>query len=510
VSRPAGEKGAAPEVPSALRARLGGIERVETITLPIDGPRVLFHGPDGTAWPVTPARAEAELRARDALGGHPLVAPAERVGDALVFPPLMRRGDELERAIDLVSGAPRVREASVRTHLEALGGPVDAVRALGRLGLPRARVDRLLARSVAATVLEGADLGGVMPGAMWSAADRVIAISARYGRAQGTPTLDLASLALRAGLDLDEVHRARAGDATGDGLALALLHEALREVVLAHDDAAADLARALIERFVPIEPARVRVRVDAPPFLPASTFAPVGEVDAAHARALLRDWDGLPVGGSIVRVHCEPPLRRPRRARPFEPREVRRARLFSRWAEGIRVDDEGLFSATPEALAARLVDGLSGVVVDATAGVGSIAIAAARRPDVTRVIAIDLDTSRLALAGHNARVYGVADRIELRAGDAAAIVPTFEADAVVLDPPWGGRDYDRARVGLADLGLDLRPFFALPAALVLKLPRSFDVSELPPGFVVEALVDDRGVLKMLLARRAGTLRPPRT
>lgn len=47
----------------------------------------------------------------------------------------------------------------------------------------------------------------------------------------------------------------------------------------------------------------------------------------------------------------------------------------------------------------------------------------------------------------------------------------------------------------------LGPLLALDRPIVLKLPRSFDVATLPPGFAIEPLIDARGVLKMLVARR---------
>ena len=187
--------------------------------------------------------------------------------------------------------------------------------------------------------------------------------------------------------------------------------------------------------------------------------------------------------------------------RPYEPQRVRRKRLFSRYEEGIQHDDEGLFSATPEALALRIAEGLSGRVLDGTCGIGSIAIALARTASVREVVAVDVSRERLAMAAHNARLYGVDGRIRFVAGDVRDVLAKERFDAVVLDPPWGGRDYDRERVGLTDLGLELRPLLALHAGpMRLKLPKSFAREELP-GFDFEELRDERGVTKLLLARR---------
>jgi trimethylguanosine synthase len=426
--------------------------REETIEGTFDGPRLLVHDGAETRWAVTPARASAELEARTRLAAHPLAAaPVRREGDVLVFPRLGPLADPEDALDAVVVGAPAAIEVrvTVRELFHAFGGPVDAVRGLGRAGVARSAVDRVLSQSIAVQTPRGTDLGGLMPSAVRSSTQGATAISVRYGRVEGWPVLDLASLALRGGLDGAGAHAAMGGGQ--DAFDLALTHQALRELASVRDEARRaplrDLVRATVERFV----------AAIPPSKPRRIFA-------------------------------------------FEPRRERRMRLFSRFFDGIQYDDEGLFSATPEALALRLVDGLEGVVVDATAGIGSIAIALARTPGVTRVIAIDRDPQRLRMAAHNASVYGVADRIDFREADAIEVVPTLRFDAIVIDPPWGGRDYDRGRVTLADLPMPIAPLLASDR-VVIKLPRSFDASTLPPGFEIEPMIDDRGVLKMLVARR---------
>jgi trimethylguanosine synthase len=203
----------------------------------------------------------------------------------------------------------------------------------------------------------------------------------------------------------------------------------------------------------------------------------------------------------LSRLRALPPRERAEPFRVFEPTRVRRERLFSRWSQGIRHDEEGLFSATPEAIALRIAQGLSGRVLDGTCGIGSIAIALARTPTIDAVLAVDVSPDRLAMARHNARLYGVEGRIRFRVADVAAVVRSERFDAVVLDPPWGGRDYDRSRTTLADLGLDLeRVLASCRGAVRLKLPKSFVRDELP-GFAFEELVDERGIVKMLLASR---------
>lgn len=70
------------------------------------------------------------------------------------------------------------------------------------------------------------------------------------------------------------------------------------------------------------------------------------------------------------------------------------------------------------------------------------------------VIAIDNNPTRLALARHNAQIYGVADHIEFILADFVSFAKSYLAshtppasrdarkiDAIFLSPPWGGPSY---------------------------------------------------------------------
>ena len=188
-----------------------------------------------------------------------------------------------------------------------------------------------------------------------------------------------------------------------------------------------------------------------------------------------------------------------------------RRRLFSRFDQGVQLDEEGWYSVTPEQIAdhvaSRLTDlaascqGQSGpgsagsnlnnniVVLDAFCGCGGNAIAFAKQPGIS-VIGVDLDRSKLRRAAHNAALYDIPPHklvfIEcnvlfilehcfrngifvldqpLTTPEAAEAlmasmpppVPTeclfgyniggfdllpSKIDAVFLDPPWGGVDYE--------------------------------------------------------------------
>ncbi|KAJ2779405.1 Trimethylguanosine synthase [Coemansia javaensis] len=150
-----------------------------------------------------------------------------------------------------------------------------------------------------------------------------------------------------------------------------------------------------------------------------------------------------------------------------------RHHLFWRFDEGIEMDEEGWYSVTPESIAehtamrvAQLYGAGAGAgagdgaepgygrlcVVEAFCGVGGNAIKFASWCE--HVVAIDVDARRLAMARHNAQIYGVADRIEFVLGDFYALAPMLRADVVFMSPPWGGPQYTDADV----FDLDALPF----------------------------------------------------
>ncbi|KAG9055401.1 hypothetical protein FS842_002288 [Serendipita sp. 407] len=126
---------------------------------------------------------------------------------------------------------------------------------------------------------------------------------------------------------------------------------------------------------------------------------------------------------------------------------AQRRRLFSRYAEGCLLDEEGWYSVTPELIADQIADRCRcDTIIDAFCGVGGNAIAFAKTCE--RVIAIDNSPVRLALARHNAALYGVVDRIEFVLADFVSFARTLgtsstvgRVDVIFLSPPWGGIDY---------------------------------------------------------------------
>ncbi|XP_024538959.1 trimethylguanosine synthase isoform X1 [Selaginella moellendorffii] len=114
--------------------------------------------------------------------------------------------------------------------------------------------------------------------------------------------------------------------------------------------------------------------------------------------------------------------------------------LFSKFDEGIKMDEEGWFSVTPEVIAKHQAMRCSSpVVIDAFAGVGGNTIQFALRSE--HVIAIDKDPMKIAYARHNAEIYGVSHRIDFVVGDFFQLAPSLKADVIFLSPPWGGPEY---------------------------------------------------------------------
>jgi hypothetical protein len=218
---------------------------------------------------------------------------------------------------------------------------------------------------------------------------------------------------------------------------------------------------------------------------------------------------GLGLGGAALRVEVTPPLKR-KLVRDARTRDARRRRDtspgFTR--PGVRLDEEGRRSLSPERLALALgrrahEAGLRRVI-DATAGAGGNAIGFARAG--CEVVAVELEPSRGADARHNARIYEVADRIEVKVGSAQALLPELvdTADLVFVDPPWGA--WDKVRTGVADVPVLADILAMLPPELPVwaKLPPSFDPGELS-GWSFQAWFGhapgDRERVKWVLAMR---------
>ncbi|XP_015693476.1 trimethylguanosine synthase-like [Oryza brachyantha] len=162
---------------------------------------------------------------------------------------------------------------------------------------------------------------------------------------------------------------------------------------------------------------------------------------------------------------------------------AQRRSLFSLYDRGVRMDAEGWYSATPEAIAAtqaaRAPPG--SLVLDAFAGVGGNSIQFAARG--CYVVAVEIDPRKVELAAHNARIYGVEDMIEFVVGDFFHLAPFLKADLVFLSPPWGGPSYSQAQVYTLDMLKPKDGYATFQAAqeispnIIMFLPRNVDISQ---------------------------------
>ncbi|KAH6831702.1 S-adenosyl-L-methionine-dependent methyltransferase superfamily protein [Perilla frutescens var. hirtella] len=160
---------------------------------------------------------------------------------------------------------------------------------------------------------------------------------------------------------------------------------------------------------------------------------------------------------------------------------LQRYDLFSKYDGGIKLDEEGWFSVTPEVIAARQARRCTGasVVIDAFAGVGGNAIQFAKV--CHHVVAIEIDPKKAALAFHNAKIYGVQDHIDFIVGDFFQLAPFLKGDVVFLSPPWGGPSYKAKENFTLDLlkPKDGHSLFQVAQAItpniIMFLPRNIDL-----------------------------------
>lgn len=158
--------------------------------------------------------------------------------------------------------------------------------------------------------------------------------------------------------------------------------------------------------------------------------------------------------------------------------------LFSRFDNGIMMDEEGWFSVTPESIARHHASRCgSNTVIDCFTGVGGNAIQFAMRSN--HVIAIDIDPQKVDYARHNAAIYGVNDRIDFIQGDFFKLAPYLKGNTVFMSPPWGGPDY--SKVETYDIISMLKPHNgyhlfkigrAIASRVVFFLPRNIDINQL--------------------------------
>lgn len=153
--------------------------------------------------------------------------------------------------------------------------------------------------------------------------------------------------------------------------------------------------------------------------------------------------------------------------------------LFSKYDEGIQLDDESWYSVTHEVIAeyiAHICRNCS-IVMDGFAGVGGNVIQFAKH---CKVLAVDIDKSKLKMLKNNANIYGVLSNIECIDDDFLNIpYRNYRVDVVFASPPWGGPSYLNSRVFdicemVPQLQEILRTCEKIAENTILYLPKNLD------------------------------------
>jgi trimethylguanosine synthase len=104
------------------------------------------------------------------------------------------------------------------------------------------------------------------------------------------------------------------------------------------------------------------------------------------------------------------------------------------------------------------------------------------------VIAIDNSPIRLALARHNAAIYGVVDRIDFVLADFVQFAKVLASspsrrsiDVVFLSPPWGGINYQTFSSSESTLGMDGSLAVAVNGSQVASKEHGAETTHLQPN-----------------------------
>lgn len=148
----------------------------------------------------------------------------------------------------------------------------------------------------------------------------------------------------------------------------------------------------------------------------------------------------------------------------------------------MHIDEEGLYSLAQQAVMDQITPLVPGeTVIDAFCGIGGSAIGFARAGK--RVTTIDSNAARLEMARYNAALFGVEGNIAFEHGNSLELLPKLHADAVFLDPPWGGPNYSKQKEFYLD---DFSPSgktlleisFKVAPCTVIRLPKNFAMNEI--------------------------------
>ncbi|KAI3386446.1 hypothetical protein SNEBB_009102 [Seison nebaliae] len=190
---------------------------------------------------------------------------------------------------------------------------------------------------------------------------------------------------------------------------------------------------------------------------------------------------------------------------------VQRYRYFSRFDEGIQLDEESWYSVTQEKIAIHHAKRFSSifcsknyrhkpiVVIDGFCGCGGNLIQLAlsakdsyRNNQNIQIYGVDIDPIKIEMAKNNANIYGVSDFIKFICGDYLELIENNslklgngELLINFLSPPWGGPNYQKKKD--FDIETDMEISGGKLFEVTKKLTRNI-VFYLPKNVIIEQLI----------------------
>ncbi|CAG9317961.1 unnamed protein product [Blepharisma stoltei] len=158
--------------------------------------------------------------------------------------------------------------------------------------------------------------------------------------------------------------------------------------------------------------------------------------------------------------------------------------IFSKFDEGIKLDEESWYSATHEPIAKHIAKTCEDaeIIMDGFSGAGGNVVHFAK---TNKVIAIELDPKKIELLRNNAEVYGVSDMIQYTQGDFLEVAENFGyVDVIFMSPPWGGPEYltnpsyDLFKSVTPDIKEIMKICEKITKNVILYLPRNSDPDQM--------------------------------
>ena len=165
----------------------------------------------------------------------------------------------------------------------------------------------------------------------------------------------------------------------------------------------------------------------------------------------------------------------------------KRYTFFSRFDEGVEMDEEAWYETTPENISEYISHRIPYQlgIIDGFCGVGGNTIQFTRFH--APVIAVDISSDRIRMCRNNCRIYGVEQSIAFQEKDVLKALESLDSEpsnmCFYASPPWGGKScYNTASITISSLPADLDQILELAFrklnSIALHLPRNTDLDDL--------------------------------